>query len=333
MDLKKINLKKFFNGTALQKALAFIGLLVIFIIFSFMSSNFLTGSNMITILLSSASMGIMAVGVTFVIITSGIDLSIGLIPTFSAVIFGTFLQVFHLPMWLALLGGVAAGALCGAITGTLISKFKLPPFIASLGVMMAARGLSLIISGVKPIYFDKTDPYQDAFTKFATGSVLEPLGLPIPNFVLIFFLVAIVASFLLSKTKFGRYTYAIGSNEEATRLSGVNTAKWKIIVYTFSGFLCAISGILVASRLTSVQPQQGVGEELNAIAAAVIGGTSLSGGEGSILGTIIGTLLMNVLLNGLRMNNVPQEWQYVFTGIIVIGAVLADIARRKKGNA
>ncbi len=322
---------KFLKGAALQKVLAFVGLIVIFIIFSLMSKSFFTPSNIITILLSSASMGIVAVGVTFVIITSGIDLSIGIIPTFSAVIFGTFSQVFGVPMPIAVIIGLITGILCGCTTGTLISKFKLPPFIASLGVMMMARGLSLIISGVKPIYFDTKT--QSAFTNFATGSVFPKIfGVLIPNFVIIFFIVAIVASFLLNKTSFGRYTYAIGSNEEATRLSGVNTDKWKIMIYAFCGLFCAIAGILVASRLTSVQPQQGVGDELNAIAAAVIGGTSLSGGEGNILGTIIGTLIMNVLINGLRMNNVPQEWQYVFTGIIVLLAVLVDIARRRKNG-
>ncbi len=318
-----------FKGAAMQKALAFVGLIVIFIIFSVMSPNFCTTSNIITILLSSASMGIVAVGVTFVIITGGIDLSIGVIPTFSAVIFGTFLQVFGLPLWLAIILGLCAGAVCGCTTGLLVSKFKLPPFIASLGLMMVARGLSLVISGVKPIYFDAET--QGAFTNFALGTIIPKIyGVSVPNFVIIFFLVSIVASFLLNKTKFGRYTYAIGSNEEATRLSGVSTDKWKVMVYTFSGFICAIAGLLVASRLTSVQPQQGAGDELNAIAAVVIGGTSLSGGEGSILGTVIGTLLMNVLLNGLRMNNVPQEWQFVFTGIIVLFAVLVDITRRRK---
>ncbi len=320
---------KFLKGGALQKVFAFVGLIVIFIMFSLMSKSFLTPSNIITILLSSASMGIVAVGVTFVIITGGIDLSIGVTPTFSAVIFGTCLQVFKLPLFLSIIIGLMAGALCGCIIGTLISKFKLPPFIASLGLMMVARGLSLVISDVKPIYFDTNT--QKAFTEFALSTkISKVVGLEIPNFVLIFFIVAIIASFLLNKTSFGRYTYAIGSNEEATRLSGVNTDKWKILIYAFCGFICAIAGLLVASRLTSVQPQQGAGDELNAIAAAVIGGTSLSGGEGNITGTVIGTLIMNVLLNGLRMNNVPQEWQFVFTGIIVLFAVLVDIARRRK---
>ncbi len=324
-----MNVQSLAKGGAMQKILAFAGLVVIFIMFSIMSPNFFTAPNVITILLSSASMGIVAVGVTFIIITSGIDLSIGVIPTFSAVIFGTALQVLHMPMFISVIMGLLAGALCGCTTGFLASKFKLPPFIASLGIMMVARGLSLVISGVRPIYFDAAT--QSGFTNFALGTIFPKFyGVAFPNFVLIFFIIAIIASFLLNKTTFGRYTFAIGSNEEATRLSGVNTSNWKVAIYTFCGFVCAIAGILVASRLTSVQPQQGPGDELNAIAAVVIGGTSLNGGEGSILGTVIGTLLMNVLLNGLRMNNVPQEWQFVFTGIIVLFAVLVDIARRRK---
>jgi ribose transport system permease protein len=212
----------------------------------------------------------------------------------------------------------------------LIAKLKIPPFIATLGMMMLLKGLSLVISGTKPIYFNDTPD----FTAISQDSVIGYFvaSLPIPNAVLILFLVAIAASILLNKTILGRYTFALGSNEEAVRLSGVNTDFWKIVVYTVSGGICGIAGLLIASRLNSAQPALGQGYELDAIAAVVIGGTSLSGGTGTIVGTIIGAFIMSVLTNGLRILSVAQEWQTVVTGVIIILAVYADILRRRSGS-
>ncbi|MFX3640769.1 MAG: ABC transporter permease, partial [Candidatus Pristimantibacillus sp.] len=223
-----------------------------------------------------------------------------------------------------IIGGIAAGALCGLISGFAVSKMKIPPFIATLAMMMITKGLSLVISGTKPIYFNDIP----SFTNISMGSIIPSFG--IPNAVFIFFLVAIVAAIVLSKTLIGRYTFSLGSNEEATRLSGVNVTSWKILIYTITGVFSGIAGILMASRLNSAQPSLGAGYELEAIAAVVIGGTSLNGGKGSIMGTVIGALIMSVLTNGLRILSVKQEWQTVIVGLVVLLAVYADIVRRKK---
>ena len=191
-----------------------------------------------------------------------------------------------------------------------------------------AKGLSLVISGLKPIYFNDTP----VFNQMAMGSVLGSIfpGFDIPNAVLIMFGAAIVAHLILTKTIVGRYNFALGSNEEATRLSGVNTNLWKTAVYTLCGLFAGLAGVIMAARLNSAQPALGAGYELDAIAAAVIGGTSLSGGEGTMLGTIIGAFIISTLNNGLRIISVPQEWQSVVTGSILILAVYLDIIRRRQ---
>jgi ribose transport system permease protein len=191
-----------------------------------------------------------------------------------------------------------------------------------------ARGLALVLSGLKPIYFSDAP----SFNAIAMGSVLGGVvpGLQIPNAVLILFGAAILANWILTRTVVGRYAFAIGSNEEATRLSGVNVDAWKMGIYALAGLFSGLGGVVIASRLNSAQPSLGLGYELDAISAAVIGGTSLSGGEGSILGTVIGAFLISTLTNGLRILSVPQEWQTVITGTIVIVAVYLDIVRRRQ---
>lgn len=317
-----------FPSDATQKLLAFGSLIVLFIVFSIASPNFFQFSNIVAIMLSTAVIGVLAVGVTFVIITSGIDLSIGTVMTFSAVITGVFITNMKLPLLVGVLGGLAAGALCGFVSGLTITKMKIPAFIATLGMMMVTKGLSLVISDARPIYFNDTR----AFAKISMDSVINKIipGLEIPNAVLIFFGVSIIAGLVLTKTVLGRYNYAIGSNEEAARLSGINVDAWKTAIHTLCGAFCGLAGILMASRLNSAQPALGQGYELEAIAAVVIGGTSLSGGEGSILGTVIGAFIMSVLTNGLRILSVKQEWQMVVIGAVVILAVYADIIRRRK---
>jgi ribose transport system permease protein len=248
--------------------------------------------------------------------------------TFSSVMTGVIITTWHLPMPLGIVGGIATGALCGLISGLAVAKMKIPPFIATLAMMMITKGLSLVVSGTKPIYFNDTPQFMDISMGSLIGAIVP--GWDIPNAVLIFFGLAIVAGIVLSKTIIGRYTFALGSNEEATRLSGVNVDYWKIVIYTITGMFSGIAGIMMASRLNSAQPALGVGYELEAIAAVVIGGTSLSGGKGSILGTVIGALIMSVLTNGLRILSVPQEWQTVVVGLVVLMAVYADILRRKK---
>jgi ribose transport system permease protein len=241
---------------------------------------------------------------------------------------GVFITNWGLPIPIGILGGVLAGSLAGLVNGILISRMKIPPFIATLGMLYATKGLSLVISELKPIYFNDTP----VFREMAMGSILGKVipGFEIPNAVLILFGAAIIAHLILSRTILGRYTYALGSNEEATRLSGVNVAVWKTAVYTLGGLFSGVGGVLMAARLNSAQPALGAGYELDAIAAVVIGGTSLSGGEGSILGTIIGAFIISTLTNGLRILSVPQEWQMVVTGGIVVMAVYLDILRRRR---
>jgi ribose transport system permease protein len=320
--------KTLFRADAAQKVLAFAALIVLIIGFSLASPVFFTFSNINAILLATAVNGVLALGVTFVIITGGIDLSVGTVMTFSAVMAAVVGIQWELPLPVAVLGGILAGSLAGFVSGFFVAKMKIPPFIATLGMLYATKGLALVISELKPIYFNA----MPEFRLLAMGSITESLipGFSIPNAVLVLFGAAIVANFILSKTILGRYTFAIGSNEEATRLSGVRVDVWKAAVYTLSGAFAGLGGVLMAARLNSAQPSLGAGYELDAIAAVVIGGTSLSGGEGSIMGTVIGALIISVLTNGLRILSVPQEWQWVVTGAIVVLAVYLDILRRGK---
>ena len=321
-------LRRLFDGGARQKLLAFASLLVLMVFFGIASPNFLQADNMVAILQATAVNGVLAVACTFVIITGGIDLSVGTLMTFCAVMAGVFLTYWGLPIGWGVFAALFFGALSGLVSGGLIAKLKVPPFIATLGMMMLLKGLSLVISGTRPIYFNDT-PGFSAISQDSLIGVLVP-SLPIPNAVLILFLVSIAASLVLRRTALGRYCFALGSNEEAVRLSGVNVDAWKIAIYALNGAICGVAGLLIASRLNSAQPALGQGYELEAIAAVVIGGTSLSGGSGTILGTIIGAFIMSVLTNGLRILSVAQEWQTVVTGVIIILAVYTDILRRRR---
>ena len=307
---------------SLQQGLAFGTLIVLVIFFSIANPAFLQWSNISGVLLATAVIGILAVGTTLVIITGGIDLSIGTGMTFAAVMTGVTITNFGLPMWVGILVGIATGALMGAVNGANIVFLKVPPFIATLAMMMITQGLNMIVSGVKPVYIQ-----VDGFKNIALGELIPGL----PNAVLILFACAIVASILLTRTILGRYTFSIGSNEEATRLSGINTSKWKILIYMSAGVFTGIAGVVLASRLGSAQPQLGTGYELQAIAAVVIGGTSMLGGRGSILGTLIGALVMSVLINGLRIMSIQTEWQNVVVGIVILLAVFSDSLRTRKG--
>jgi ribose transport system permease protein len=316
------------RSAATQKILTFGALIGLFVVFTLASPYFLTFDNVMGILLATTVNGVLALGATFVIITAGIDLSVGTVMTLSAVMAAEFVTNWGLPVYLGLLGGVLTGALAGFANGITISKMKVPPFVATLGVMMGAKGLSLVIAHSKPIYFAQDSIVRGLTMNSVVGSVIP--GLDIPNAIFYLFGAAIIASLILGKTILGRYAFAIGSNEEATRLSGVNVDFWKTAVYTLCGVFSGLGGVIIASRLNSAQPALGSGYELDAIAAVVIGGTSLSGGEGTILGTVIGAFIMSVLTNGLRILSVAQEWQLVVTGGIVIVAVYADMLRRRQ---
>lgn len=315
------------GSDTIQRLLAFGALLILFVGFSLASPYFFTFNNVIGILIATAVNSLLAIGVTFIIITGGIDLSVGTVMTLCSVMSAVVVGSWNLPVVLGVFAALITGVIAGLINGLMVSKLKLPPFIATLGMLNVARGLSLVITDLSPIYF----PLETGWNDIAMGSILGTIipGFEIPNAVLIIIVSAVLAGLILSRTVVGRYCFAIGSNEEAVRLSGVNVVFWKTAIYALGGFFIGIAGIIIASRLNSAQPALGLGYELDAIAAAVIGGVSLSGGEGTILGTIIGAFIISTLTNGLRILSVPQEWQIVFTGLIILLAVYLDIVRRR----
>jgi ribose transport system permease protein len=306
----------------IQQFLAFASLLVIFVFFSIASSNFLNYSNVTAILFSTVVIGLLALGTTFVIITGGIDLSIGTGMSLCAVISGVLIVNTGIPVLLGVIGAVLFGGLIGFVNGFNVSMLGIPPFIATLAMMLVAQGLALVISDSTPIYFTDAPSY----TKISTGHLF---GVNFPNAVLVLAAAAVVAAVILNKTVLGRYTYSIGSNEEATALSGIDVRRWKIVIYTLAGLFTGLAGVMISARLASAQPGTGLGYELQAIAAVVIGGTSLSGGKGSIVGTVIGALIISVLNNGLQIMSIPQEWQNVVLGVVILVAVYADMARKR----
>ena len=308
------------NKNKLVQQLATFGSLIILIIFfSITSSTFLSIDNFLSIALQTAVIGIVALGSTFVIITSGIDLSVGAIVAFSGVMMGFAMQA-GMPTFISILIGLLSGVALGVAIGLFITKAKLPPFIVTLGFMMMVRGLVLALTNGMPI-----SGLNDGFDKLAAGTILK-----IPYPVIFLIVLAVVLGFVLKNTKIGKYVYAIGSNEDASKLSGVNVDKVKLFVYGLSGLMCAISGIILASRLISAQPTEGMGYEMDAIAAVVIGGASLAGGTGTIFGTMLGAFIMTVLKNGLTMLNVSGMWQQVAVGAVVLGAVYIDNLKNKR---
>ena len=308
------------NKNKLVQQLATFGSLIILIIFfSITSSTFLSIDNFLSIALQTAVIGIVALGSTFVIITSGIDLSVGAIVAFSGVMMGFAMQA-GMPTFISILIGLLSGVALGVAIGLFITKAKLPPFIVTLGFMMMVRGLVLALTNGMPI-----SGLNEGFEKLAAGTILR-----IPYPVIFLIVLAVVLGFILKNTKIGKYVYAIGSNEDASKLSGVTVDKVKLFVYGLSGLMCAISGIILASRLISAQPTEGMGYEMDAIAAVVIGGASLAGGTGTIFGTMLGAFIMTVLKNGLTMLNVSGMWQQVAVGAVVLGAVYIDNLKNKR---
>ena len=310
----------------LQALLAPVALVILYVFFSVFGKNFFDVYTLKTILESSYYVGFMAFGVTFVIISGGIDLSLGSNMMCSALIGCYAFSKWGLPLWTGLLLCVAVGTLFGLLNGVMIAKFKLPPFIATLGTQMVTLGLGSIITNVQTQRFPTIGTANEWFKKaFYRCDLLGIKGFPIGAVYL--FAAFFIAIFLLSKTKFGRYALAIGSNEEAARLSGVKTDNWKILIYTVCGLFCAIAGIFYAACYTTVIPGTGNGLEMNGITAVIIGGTSMAGGSGSIIGTMIGVFIMSVLKNDLPSIGLQSQWQTFFTGVVVIGAVLLDQAR------
>jgi ribose transport system permease protein len=297
------------------------GLLGLALVLWALTPHFLTISNLLNIAEQATIIAIIAVGMTFVIITGGIDLSVGSVLAFAGVVMASVLHS-GVPLPLALIVGLGAGLLCGLVNGLLITVGRLPPFIATLGMMSVARGAALMFTEGRPI-----SGFSESFRSLATGEVLR-----IPAPVIIMIGVYVIAHFVLGRTKLGRYTYAIGGNEEAALLSGINVKLYKTMVYGIAGLLSGLAAILLTARLNSAQPIAGMSYELDAIAATVIGGTSLLGGEGTVVGTLIGALIMAVLRNGLNLLGVSSFIQQIVIGTVIIVAVLIDMALKRRGK-
>ncbi len=303
--------------TLLRANGAFIGLLALFIGLSIATPTFLTPYNLVNIARQSSVNLILAVGMTMVILTGGIDLSVGGV----LALVGTFVAGFlsaKMPLALALLIGLAMGVCFGLFVGAAVTKGRIPPFVATLGVLVIARSIALIYSGGIPI-----TGMPAGFTFIGAGYI----G-PIPTPVLIAAAVFALGLYLVNSSILGRYVYAMGGNEEASYLSGIRVDRWKIAVYAIHGFLTALAGIVLTARMNSGQPAAAAGIELDIIAAVVIGGTSLAGGEGSLLGTLFGTLIITIINNGLTLLNVNPYYQGAIIGVVILAAVWVD--RRQK---
>ena len=309
---------------ALDQFLTFGAVIVLFAVFSVTAKNFFTVRSVLSLLLQTSTTTLMGIGVTFTIITAGIDLSIGSVVAFTGTV-SVIAALAGLPIWLSWLVGVAMGAVIGLLNGLMITGMKLPPFIATLGMTFVVRGVALTITNANAW------PAPEAFGSLGNNTLFRtgPQFPGISYAVLLMIVVAVICAFLLRKTRIGRYTYAIGSNEEAARLSGVRVAWVKIFSYILCAAIAGIAGVILASRMVTSQPNSATGYELNAIAAAVIGGTSLMGGVGTVLGTVIGSFIIGILTVGLTMQGANYFLQQIVIGLVVIGAVAFDQVRRK----
>lgn len=298
------------------------GLILLCVFMWALSPFFLTVNNLFNVGTQIAVIAILAFGQTFVIVSGGIDLSVGSVLGLAGVVFGWATAVAGLPLPVALTLGAGAGAAAGLVNGLLITLANLPPFIATLAMLSVARGLALVISGGQPL-----NPIPGVIRTLGSGDLFGFVPLP----VIVMLIMGMITFFVLRSTYAGRCMYAIGGNEEAARLSGIDVSRQKIYVYILSGLFAGIAGILLTARLASAQPQAGFTFELDAIAAVVIGGASLSGGVGGASGTLIGALILGVLRNGLNLLNVSAFWQQVVIGAVIALAVMTDTLRRRKG--
>ncbi|EOX4213894.1 TPA: ribose ABC transporter permease [Vibrio cholerae] len=311
------NRKKLFSKEWLIEQKSLIALLFLVVVVSFLNPNFFTVDNLLNILRQTSVNAIIAVGMTLVILTAGIDLSVGSVLALCGA-FAATLVAMEVPVLVAVPTALLAGAALGAISGIIIAKGKVQAFIATLVTMTLLRGVTMVYTDGRPISTGFTDT-ADTFAWFGTGYAL---GIPVPVWLMV--VVFTGAWYLLNHTRFGRYVYAVGGNESATRLSGINVDRVKIGVYAICGLLAALAGIIVTSRLSSAQPTAGMGYELDAIAAVVLGGTSLMGGKGRIMGTLIGALIIGFLNNALNLLDVSSYYQMIAKAVVILLAVLVD---------
>ncbi|RIV26192.1 ABC transporter permease [Alicyclobacillaceae bacterium I2511] len=323
VETKDSNVSKNHSFNALKNilntSLVAAALVLLVIVFSVLSPVFLTELNLFHILQQVSIVGILAVGQAFVIITAGIDMSQGSIIGLTGVATALLMSA-HYPTWVAILAGLLAGTLIGVLNGVLVTWAKLPPFIATLGTMSIGAGLALVITGGQPVFGIPT--VLSNLGNDGIGSIL-------PDIALLLIVIAVIFHFVLSRSRFGRYTYAIGSNPLAARLAGLNVKRQLIWIYIISGFLSAVGGIVMIAWVNSAMPSAGDNYQLNSIAAVVIGGGSLFGGQGTIWGSMVGALLMSVLSNGSQLVGISTYWQSVLLGLVVILAVFIDGFRQR----
>lgn len=310
-----------------QKYGILIALLLVCVALSVVNEFFLTQRNIINVLRQASINGILAIGMTFVILTRGIDLSVGSVVALAGVVSASMATtsstaaVAGAPyaFYIAFAVGILVGMAAGWINGILVAYFNVPAFVTTLGMLSAARGLTLLYSGGRPV-----PSLTPEYRFIGTGDLF---GVPMP--IALFALVFVLAYFVLSSTRFGRHVYAAGGNPHAARVSGINVKRVRMVVYVISGALAGLAGMVLAARTGSALPQAGVAYELDAIAAVVIGGTSLSGGVGRVTGTLIGALLISVVNNGLDLMGVESYYQQVIKGMLIVAAVMLDQARHK----
>ena len=321
------NTEKIGKKIDMQKVLAPAALVILYVLFAIVGNNFFTWDTAENILQSAYYIGFMAFGVTFIIITGGIDLSLGTVMMCSALIGAYAFNAWGLPLWVGVLMTLAIAMVFGLMNGFMIAKLGLPPFIATLGSQMISMGIGSIITKVQAQTWPAASAEVGGWFKKALVRTKVFDAIPIGAiWLLVFF---IIAALILHKSKFGRYLYAIGSNEEAARLSGINTANWKIGAYVLSGFFVGMAALFYAAVYSTITPGTGAGQEMHGITGVIVGGTSMAGGSGTMVGTLIGVFIMSVLKNGLPACGLQAPWQNFFTGIVVIGAVLLDIQRTK----
>ena len=311
-------------GHVLDRLITFSAVILLFVFFSIVAPNFFTVRSILSLALQTSAITLMGIGVTFAIITGGVDLSIGSVVALSGTI-AVMVAIAGVPIWLSMLIGLLVGVICGLLNGLMITKLKLSPFIATLGTSMVARGVALTITNANAW------PGPEGFgtlgnqTLFGTGPKFPGISYP----VLIMIAVALIFGFILSKTRIGRYTYAVGSNEEAARLAGIKVGQVKIINYIICGSLAALVGIILASRMATSQPNSAIGYEMNAIASAVIGGASLMGGVGTVGGTVLGSFIIGILTQGLTMAGANYFMEQIVIGLVLVGAVTLDQFRNR----
>lgn len=306
----------------LQQGMVLLVIALLAVFFSVMEPNFATWSNISSLLLASVVTLAQALGLSFVIATGGIDLTPGLGMAMASVVLAVMIGEvgFGLPIWVGIIAALLAGALLGLINGTLIAYVKMQPMIATLAMMMVCAGTALVLSDSRTVSLRSVEGYE----QISLGQLIPG----IPNAVVIVLILAVIAGIVMNKTAVGRYALAIGSNKEATRISGINTRRWEVLAYMIGGTFTGVSAILMTSRLSAAQPTLGQGYEMYAIAAAVIGGTSLRGGRASIFGAVIGAVTIQTIFNGLTVMGVADQWQKVVLGVVVLIAVFVDIMRR-----